>query len=66
MSPLSRGLFTRAIAESPRYADRGVGLWSTLTLREQEQEGEATGDRLGVPDGPGALAALRKLPLRGS
>ena len=61
VSPLSRGLFARAISESPRYEDRGVGLWSTLTLREQEQEGEEIGDDLGVPDGPGALAALRKV-----
>ena len=62
VSPLSRGLFARAIAESPRYEDRGVGLWSTLTLREQEQEGEEIGDGLGVPDGPAALATLRKIP----
>ena len=61
VSPLSRGLFAGAIAESPRYQDRGVGLWSTLTLREQEQEGEEIGDDLGVPDGPGALAALRNV-----
>ena len=61
VSPLSRGLFARAIAESPRYQDRGVGLWSTLTLREQEREGEEIGDDLGVPDGPGALAALRSV-----
>jgi len=61
VSPLSRGLFARAISESPRYQDRGVGLWSTLTLEEQEQEGEEIGDDLGVPDGPGALAALRKV-----
>jgi para-nitrobenzyl esterase len=62
VSPLSRGLFARAIAESPRYQDRGVGLWSTLTLAEQEQEGEEISDGLGVPDGAGALAALRKIP----
>ena len=62
VSPLSRGLFARAISESPRYEDRGVGIWSTLTLREQEQEGEEIGDLLGIPDGPGALAALRKAP----
>ncbi len=61
VSPLSRGLFSRAISESPRYEDRGVGLWSTLTLEEQEQEGEEIGDGLGVPDGPGELAALRKV-----
>jgi para-nitrobenzyl esterase len=62
VSPLSRGLFARAIAESPRYQDRGVGLWSTLTLTEQEQEGEEICDGLGIPDGPGALAALRAVP----
>jgi para-nitrobenzyl esterase len=61
VSPLSRGLFARAISQSPRYEDRGVGIWSTLTLREQEQEGEEIGDLLGIPDGPGALAALRKV-----
>jgi len=59
---LSRGLFARAISESPRYEDRGVGLWSTLTLEEQEQEGEEISDDLGIPDGPGALAALREVP----
>jgi para-nitrobenzyl esterase len=62
VSPLSRGLFARAIAESPRYQDRGVGIWSTLTLQEQEQEGEEISDDLGISDGPGALAALRKVP----
>jgi para-nitrobenzyl esterase len=62
VSPLSRGLFAGAISESPRYEDRGVGIWSTLTLQEQEQEGEEVGDLLGIEDGPGALAALRRLP----
>jgi para-nitrobenzyl esterase len=62
VSPLSRGLFARAISESPRYQDRGIGLWSTLTLTEQEQEGEEIGDDLGIPEGPGALAALRRVP----
>jgi para-nitrobenzyl esterase len=61
VSPLSRALFARAAAESPRYQDRGIGLWSTLTLKEQEQEGEEIGDDLGIPDGPGQAAALRKL-----
>lgn len=62
VSPLSRGLMARAIAESPRYEDRGVGIWATLPLRDQEQEGEEIGDLLGIRDGPGALAALRKVP----
>ena len=63
VSPSSRGLFTRAIAESPRYEDRGVGLWSTLSLREQEQEGEEIGDGLGIPKGDDAApAALRAVP----
>jgi para-nitrobenzyl esterase len=62
VSPLSRGLYARAIAESPRYQDRGVGLWSTLTLEEQEQEGEEISDELSIVDGPGALAALRRTP----
>jgi para-nitrobenzyl esterase len=61
VSPLSRGLFAGAISESPRYQDRGVGIWSTLTLREQEQEGEDITDGLGIADGPGTLAALRKV-----
>ena len=61
VSPLSRGLFARAAAESPRYQDRGIGLWSTLTLRDQEQEGEEIGDDLGIPDGPGQAAALRQV-----
>ena len=62
VSPLSRGLFARAISESPRYEDRGVGIWSTLTLREQEQEGEEIVDLLGIPDGAGALGTLRRVP----
>ena len=62
VSPLARGLFARAISESPRYEDRGVGIWSTLTLREQEQEGEEVGDLLGIDDGPAALSELRKVP----
>jgi para-nitrobenzyl esterase len=62
VSPLSRGLIARAISESPRYEDRGVGIWSTLTLREQEQEGLLIGATLGIEDGPGALAALRGVP----
>ncbi len=62
VSPLSRRLFARAISESPRYEDRGVGIWSTLTLREQEQEGEEVGDLLGIENGPGALAELRRIP----
>jgi len=61
VSPLSRGLFSRAISESPRYQDSGIGLWSTLTLKEQEQEGEEIADDLGVPDGPGQAAALRRV-----
>jgi len=61
VSPLSRGLFSRAASESPRYQDRGVGLWSTLTLKEQEQEGEEIADDLGIPDGPGQASALRKV-----
>jgi len=61
VSPLSRGLFSAAAAESPRYEDRGVGLWSTLTLEEQEQEGEEVADDLGIENGPGALTALRRV-----
>ena len=62
VSPLSRGLYARAIAESPRYEDRGVGLWSTLTLREQEQEGDEICDGLSLPRGAQTLAALRRVP----
>ncbi len=64
VSPLSRGLFSRAASESPRYQDRGIGLWSTLTLKEQEQEGEELADDLGIPDGPGQAAALRECERR--
>ena len=62
VSPLSRGLFARAIAESPRYEDRGVGVWSTLPLAEQEQEGQLICDEIGIAGGPGTLAALRAVP----
>ena len=62
VSPLSRGLFARAISESPRYEDRGVGIWSTLTLEEQEQEGLLISSSLGIDEAPSTLAALRKVP----
>jgi len=62
VSPLSRGLFARAISESPRYEDRGVGIWSTLTLGEQEQEGREVADLAGVAAGEDQLDALRRLP----
>ena len=41
-----------------------MGIWSTLTLREQEQEGEEVGDLLGIEDGPDALAASAQGPGR--
>lgn len=59
VSPLSRGLFARAIAESPRYEDQGIGLWSTRPLRAQVREGEAIAAALGAPAGPGQLEKLR-------
>ena len=61
VSPLSRGLFARAVAESPRYEDKGIGVWSTRPLRAQVREGEAIAASLGAPAGPGQLAALRRL-----
>ena len=59
VSPLSRGLFARAVSQSARYQDYGVGLWATLPLRVQEVEGEQISHRLGISNGPGQLAALR-------
>ena len=61
VSPLSAGLFSAAIAESPRYQDHGVGTWNTLDLATQEQEGEWLSEALGVPDGPGEVEALRRV-----
>ena len=61
VSPLSRGLFTAAVAESPRYQDHGVGTWNTLDLATQEQEGEWLQQSLRIPDGPGAVDALRRV-----
>jgi para-nitrobenzyl esterase len=60
VSPLSRGLFARAISESPRYEDQGIGLWATRPLAEQEREGEAIARSLGAPPGRGQAAALRR------
>lgn len=60
VSPLSRGLFARAIAESPRYEDKGIGLWSTRQLRSQQREGETIAASLGATAGPGQLAQLRR------
>jgi para-nitrobenzyl esterase len=59
VSPLSRGLFARAIGESARYQDFGIGIWATLPLSAQEQEGEGISGRLKVTEGPGQLEALR-------
>ena len=59
VSPLSRGLFKRAISESARYQDYGMGLWASLPLRVQELEGEEIAGRLDIPEGPGQLPALR-------
>ena len=61
VSPLSAGLFSAAIAESPRYQDHGVGTWNTLDLATQELEGEWLSESLGVPDGPGEVEALRRV-----
>jgi para-nitrobenzyl esterase len=62
VSPLNRGLFARAISESARYQDHGVGIWSTVSLAEQELEGSALCKTLGVAPGPRTLASLRKIP----
>jgi para-nitrobenzyl esterase len=62
VSPLSRGLFARAIVQSARYQDQGVGIWSTRTLAQQQAEGLAIAAKLGVGNGPGAAAALRAVP----
>ena len=64
VSPLSRGLFARAISESARYQDSGIGLWATLPLSVQEVEGQQISDRLHVPEGPDQLAALRSASVR--
>jgi para-nitrobenzyl esterase len=61
VSPLSRGLFAGAIAESPRYEDQGIGTWSTRPLGVQVAEDEAIAAGLGAPAGPGQLTALRGL-----
>ena len=61
VSPLSAGLFSAAIAESPRYQDHGVGTWNTLDLATQEMEGEWLSETLGAPDGSGEVEALRRV-----
>ena len=65
VSPLSRGLFARAIGESARYQDFGIGLWTTLPLSVQEAQGEGISEQLGVPSGPDQLAALRAVTVDG-
>ena len=65
VSPLSRGLFARAVTESPRYEDRGIGLWATRRLRAQQREGTTIAASLGAPAGPGQLAALRRVTVAG-
>jgi para-nitrobenzyl esterase len=61
VSPLSRGLFARAISESPRYEDEGIGIWATRPLAGQMAEDGAIATALGAPAGPGQLAALRRV-----
>ncbi len=61
VSPRSRGLFARAVVESARYEDRGIGLWATRPLAAQVREGEAIATGLGAPPGDGRLTALRSL-----
>jgi len=62
-TPLAKGLFHRAIAESGaapdrlRYHDRDLP-----GLPSMESSGVALARRLGIPDGPGALPALRATP----
>ena len=55
-SPLSAGLFQRAIAES------GAPMGAMPTLAQAEKSGVAFANTLGIDSGDGALAALRRLP----
>ncbi len=62
-SPLAKGLFERAIAESGSAPDRVRYRDKDLPgLPSAESDGVALARRLGIPDGPGALAALRATP----
>ncbi len=62
-SPLAKGLFQRAIAESGaapprlRYRDRDEG-----RLKSAESQGVEFAKGLGVPEGPDQLKSLRALP----
>ncbi len=59
-SPLARGLFHRAIAESGTVIIRGQ---LTPSLKEAEQRGVALAEKMKAPS-PGALAFMRRLSAR--
>ena len=56
-SPLSKGLFERAIVQS------GVDDAHTLRRAKVEQAGEELAETMGCKEGPGQVDCLRKLPL---
>ena len=61
VSPLSKGLFQAAIAESGILLDSGFGVSTTATLQDAEKAGEAYAQRLGVDPSGDVAAQMRAL-----
>ncbi len=63
VSPLAKGLFQRAIAESGILLDRGFGVKTAGTLAQAEADGQSFAKKLGVdPNGDVAAAMRAKSP----
>ncbi|MBC7230702.1 MAG: carboxylesterase family protein [Actinobacteria bacterium] len=60
-SPLSRGLFHRAIVESGPLLELGLAVNKTPTLREAEKTGQEISKKLGCDKAEDELAALREV-----
>ena len=59
VSPLSDGLFQRAIAESGILLDSGFGVSTARTLKQGEDEGQQFAAQLGIDSSGDAAAQLR-------
>ena len=65
MSPLSKGLFQRAIAESEPLWDRGLHCADTVSLKDEENTGEQFAAALGCDKDKDPLPAMRaKTPVK--
>ncbi len=59
VSPLAEGLFQRAIVQSGIMLDQGFGVSTNGTLAQEQEQGLALAERLGIDDSDDAVAALR-------